>query len=712
MVVDPLPLAAEIIGIAERRCRRRRASRYHAEDIAAFLRELGVSTLMGLRNLSRSTIRERWEAFRPQVAALNQTRFRRLIFGVLVAHDGTFRQHMPAAQPFFRRPPALPGLNDRRFFISPSHMDEFLQRHVQPVFTTGERDLFLTVVCLYCKQKRNDSGERGILLTHLKRLATVVRMIGDVAALRQMDGEQTLALFRDSMPPGHGIAKSRDEPVYSMLCVAKRHPTVDVDGSFSSHLRSVPHWFMHQHPALWHFPSSLATTLLRHVDADVDRTHLVLFADHFRRVRIDAAPPGRLAERVAAAVAQDVNKLIAAMAYWRHVHDAVSHWRSHRPSGERRRSSEPPPPPPPSFCDMLPRAATLEHLLRLAAVASIRYLNLTPPSRRRKRVDNNLQSGTLGEVVTFWKSVVKHGVFEDGNLAPAAAACVTLRAVRQTMRRLAEEDPDQWGYQHLQHRHMHPLTQFKDQITDEEVDRLVAAVGGLPLLHQVVLLLLSHVGLRAGAIARMVLADVYDPENGVMRQRWSVRWFSSGENQCPVMEKFSKRRCFCPTKSLCASMRMFLASEEHCPHGRYLFSTFSAPLRPHRNVARNVLRALCQKAHLRPIHPHQFRAYVVKVRMAHGSTLEQVSKWLGHRNIQTTYLHYLPNSGESPFNDDEPQAQPTTMAPSAEIESLQNEISRLKRLLSPQQLQQALIRRVVFMWFLSGHKKKVKTVKI
>ena len=76
------------------------------------------------------------------------------------------------------------------------------------------------------------------------------------------------------------------------------------------------------------------------------------------------------------------------------------------------------------------------------------------------------------------------------------------------------------------------------------------------------------------------------------------------------------------------------------PWDGYLFPHRSDPRRCSPAIARRLLRSLCKRAGVTRINPHQFRHYLVKRCMAHGSALEDVGKFLGHVNTTTTFLDY------------------------------------------------------------------------
>lgn len=104
--------------------------------------------------------------------------------------------------------------------------------------------------------------------------------------------------------------------------------------------------------------------------------------------------------------------------------------------------------------------------------------------------------------------------------------------------------------------------------------------------------------------------------------------------------------------------------------------------------ARRLLGRLCMRAGVPPLHPHQFRTLLVNTAMERGCSLDNVARWLGHRNPRTTYQHYWTqppnldplfdnqsNTGSSTIDDD-------TKRLCDALREKADEVAELKQLLS------------------------------
>lgn len=388
---------------------------------------------------------------------------------------------------------------------------------------------------------------------------------------------------------GGGVHRLRD--------AAKRQR----DGRYASHLHAVRESTMERHPALWTFPVLLARTLERYAVPPDDAAHYVALAVAIAEARVCAAPCHRLPDRVRRAVACDVATLVVCLC-------------------DRA--------PQVSLRQLLPvGATTLHHIQECAAYIQARLharQHAAAIVRPRGRYLHAVTAHPHTPVVCTLRGAVRLGVFEPA-VRRSDAACIGGGAERRRMlacmRALEERDATRWRA-HPPAPDAVPVRPVRP-LEDGEVAALLRAARALPSArHEVVLLLLYTLALRAGAVGGMRFRDV------------------DGDGSCwTITEKFSERRRVRPCAELRAAMRRYVA-ERGGGGDHFLFSDPWTPERRPRHVVASMLRTLCRRAGVRRIHPHEFRRHLVSLFVRHGNSVDQAAKFLGHRSSATTYKHY------------------------------------------------------------------------
>ena len=166
--------------------------------------------------------------------------------------------------------------------------------------------------------------------------------------------------------------------------------------------------------------------------------------------------------------------------------------------------------------------------------------------------------------------------------------------------------------------------------TSDDVVALQAAARDDPMEGLFVELLVTT-GIRAEAFANM---------------RWMHLWADGPRTPLCIPEKNSDVRRIMPGDALQCAIRRAHSFASTAQHDGVAVFVFRHPLHhgiPWLGCARTLLVRLCKRMglHGRGIFtPHQFRAYLVNAAMARGCSLEAVSKWFGHRNVNVTYRYY------------------------------------------------------------------------
>lgn len=164
-------------------------------------------------------------------------------------------------------------------------------------------------------------------------------------------------------------------------------------------------------------------------------------------------------------------------------------------------------------------------------------------------------------------------------------------------------------------------------LTDDVLHKLRGAVQTAG--EAVVLTMLLELGLRVGAIANARLSDVWDASAGRVIER------------ARLVEKNCVRRDVWFGPELVQQLQRYV-TEERRGEGPLLFPNPSrrSPDLPSEGALVSVIRRLCRRAHVPRINCHLFRHYVINRLVEKGNSLEAVSKWIGHRNVEVTYRSY------------------------------------------------------------------------
>jgi len=169
----------------------------------------------------------------------------------------------------------------------------------------------------------------------------------------------------------------------------------------------------------------------------------------------------------------------------------------------------------------------------------------------------------------------------------------------------------------------------------EEVDAMLASCKSDSKLT-LLLLILSEVGLRLAALRHLQYCDLVDETN-------------EPRHICSVLEKGRARRNFVTSDRLKDAIRTHLARAsdavplEECQIGKlYVFSEVDPTVPVSPPTITCWLRKLAQAAGVTEInvHPHAFRHTIVGRLMDAGNSLEVVSKYMGHKSLDTTSTHY------------------------------------------------------------------------
>jgi len=170
--------------------------------------------------------------------------------------------------------------------------------------------------------------------------------------------------------------------------------------------------------------------------------------------------------------------------------------------------------------------------------------------------------------------------------------------------------------------------------TDEEIELLLAQAAAARSPQDVLLVtLLREIGLRAGAVGHLRYYDIIDT-------------FHRPKHLCRVMEKGRQIREFVTgpnLKRVIAAYIRWVGARKLDADRLYVFARSGHPYKP--IVGGSLQQVLTRYANAAGItqvrvHPHAFRHTIVGKLMDAGNKLEVVSKFMGHKSVQTTSQHY------------------------------------------------------------------------
>ncbi|MGL5961730.1 MAG: tyrosine-type recombinase/integrase [Cetobacterium sp.] len=180
------------------------------------------------------------------------------------------------------------------------------------------------------------------------------------------------------------------------------------------------------------------------------------------------------------------------------------------------------------------------------------------------------------------------------------------------------------------------LNDERQPYTDEEIDAIFEACQNDPK-WTLIITILREIGLRVGAICNLKVSDVIDKfllpkhEGQAVEKGNKIRKFIIGPNM--------KRKIV----SYISAYRPLIDSAQNEGvdlNEMYLFG-LEKQSRPSVNYIEQHLKIIARDAGLTTrVYPHLFRHTLVKVLEDSGNTMNEISKFMGHSNVDTTQKWY------------------------------------------------------------------------
>lgn len=211
------------------------------------------------------------------------------------------------------------------------------------------------------------------------------------------------------------------------------------------------------------------------------------------------------------------------------------------------------------------------------------------------------------------------------------------------------------------------LNEERQPYTDQEIDSLFSACEG-DIKWTLILTFFREVGLRVGAMCNLKVSDV-------------VNKFLQPKHEGRSLEKGNKIRKFIIGPNLKRKIVSYTHKYETLIDKDNMDDQFMFGLekgkRPSISHFEGHLKIIAKKAGLSTnVYPHLFRHTLVKVLEDSGNTMNEISKFMGHSNVDTTQkwysirtLHDIVENMNNPFYD-------VSQAPEEAQEEYEDELSR------------------------------------
>ena len=170
--------------------------------------------------------------------------------------------------------------------------------------------------------------------------------------------------------------------------------------------------------------------------------------------------------------------------------------------------------------------------------------------------------------------------------------------------------------------------------TGEEIDAMLSVVDS-DNKDKLLITVLREIGLRNSALCNLRISDI-------------VNEFRQPKHLCRVKEKGNKYREFITSPNIKAILVSYIHEiqdimDEPDGHDRWVFSRnerLKTKMRP--STLNNVLKRIAAKAGVTDVNvqAHTFRHTLVGNLIDAGNNVETVSKFIGHRSVDTTITYY------------------------------------------------------------------------
>lgn len=399
----------------------------------------------------------------------------------------------------------------------------------------------------------------------------------------------------------------------AILEFVKGLPEVDTEGRWCSHLRMLPRSVLDQTPELWQYNASLAKILM-----DIDGSEGS--ALHRRWVRVaDLVVAHRTRgthsrmKKIPARVRDGVSRRLAVVI------------------GCIRRLSNVFPAVDVASLDF----AALDLDAVYVLVARMTGYQFRHPYSNCK-VKNDTPRTPLDHNMFTFTGYIHAGVF------PQVGTAEVLRHERliALLGDLDLQHPDIFSANP-------PTLKRRSQVRIGESHEIAVRNACATAAESLIVRLLGCFGPRAGAICTIRMVDVWDSVKGVPLP--TLR----------LTEKGSKIRSI-PLDAASQELVARYVASEHPGRGTpWLFPHPHCQMMADETIVRRVLERVCKRANTPMLNPHKFRPYVVHKGLKRKRTFAEMSKFLGHESMQTTYESYFDIDTEDIAAEMEPNEEET-----------------------------------------------------
>lgn len=384
-----------------------------------------------------------------------------------------------------------------------------------------------------------------------------------------------------------------DERILTLLrnTVIKARSSAEVDETleFNTHLKYATRSTLQSYPALKLYPGETAS-IIENISGTNNQKHCMDLLEAITRGKLmdtgHRKDKGRIYRAAGEEFRQFINEII-------------------RLSNENNQS----------ITDILPGSINFDDLADVIAKVFGRYHHTNRGIGSRVSTVN---ISTFPEkILKIANSWIKHSVFP----AIADTSKISLKTIDKRLFALEAAFPNMYtAFSEAKTRSSATL------ITTEIVQKLQIACK--TAREKAYIQLSLSTGLRAEAMVLIEVKEVWIADAQDVVQAFYAK------------EKNSNKRLINLTDQTRLEIKDYIL-KEHSGKSPYLFFSSTSPLVPYRQGLRSMLAQLCKRAGVQHMYHHQWRQYITNTIVERGGGIELASKFLGHKDVRTTFQHYL-----------------------------------------------------------------------
>lgn len=382
------------------------------------------------------------------------------------------------------------------------------------------------------------------------------------------------------------------ENIRAIMEFAKGCPELDPQGHWASHLRDIPREVMDRCPGLWRCDVALAKILVTIDASDVElHRRWVDLVDRVVSHRQSGIKNRKISTRTYAEVSRTIAEILQCALRMATAGVDLDMYRM----------------------DFNSYSLSALELLVAQLVA---FYNRWPVNRQS--VKNPEPLTVFDRYVKHFNSFVRAGAFPLISIKDS----MSHERLVAHMGQLDLEHPE-WFAAHP------PERPVRNQCRIEERHEVALRNACLTAKETFIVRLLSCFAPRKGAICSIRISDVWDSNRKEPLTVLALLEKNSKVRRVPLDDKFREL------------ISQYINNEHPGGSSPWLFPNARRQMSYDSHVVRGTLERLCRRAKIPIFNPHKFRSYIVMKGMRRKRSFAEMSKFLGHESINTTFESYF-----------------------------------------------------------------------